>query len=162
MRMSRKAGVLLALLGMLAVLVAACTASPGAAEEVTGAYEFAENIYISPISSTIPVKGSTPDYRLTDKALIIDQKGGPRQEIPGVYTKKRLQGQEFASLFGPDMGIPGSVMPDLSRYKRVYQYAVFTAPEKQEYRLYKADSEVWLAELRGGRVWSLDKLVKTD
>ncbi|MEN6389182.1 MAG: hypothetical protein ABFD04_02120 [Syntrophomonas sp.] len=126
--------------------------------DIRGCYEFEENVYTNPLSSFLAVKGHMPYYKISARALTINNdENGSKQEYSADFSKVPLNKERFTSLFNPDLG-----RPDISRYRECYQYAVFSAQGTPQYRLYVMDNEVWLAAMHNDVMWSIYRLKKTD
>ncbi len=167
MDLKPKAGIIVATIILCFGVITACTANTesetDALSGIYGYYEFHENVYTNPLSSFMAVKGYMPYFGITENALLIlyapalGNKDGSVQEFAAVFKKEPLVKKDFELLFEPDWHIP-----DISQYRERYQYAVFSAKDAPEYRLYIMDGEIWLAMLSSGRIWSIYNLEKRD
>lgn len=133
-------------------------------EEIYGRFEFDSCIYMTLVSSYLPVKGSVPYvYSFDENSLIItDTKTGKIVEILSAhYEKTPVAEDEFSklSMFG-SLSFQQFGMPDLKNYKERWLRAVFTSEKQQRYGLYQMDDEVWLAELKNNNLWSIYRLEK--
>jgi hypothetical protein len=129
--------------------------------DIYGYYEFDSCVFISPISSYLPVKGHMPYFQITENALKIISRTEKNiittKEFEAVLKKEQLDKDDFKQLFKINVGIP-----DLSHYEVCYQHAVYSSKDGPEYRLYIMDRELWLVTVRNEYVWSIYKLIKTD
>jgi len=92
-----------------------------------------------------------------DSLLIIDTINLTLQDIPIISGKEKVSDDAFNALFMMDINIP-----DISKYKDrslIAKYAADTgAPQ---YRLFRMDDEIWLAQLNGGSIWFIHYIEKT-
>jgi|GEM_PF-2120777 len=132
------------------------------AYDISGRYEFEENVYTNPLSSFFAVKGHMPYFDITDNALrIVDEEFDTVEKYAGTFAPADINEDDFEALFQNDIVVEG-MMPDISVYKKCTQYAVFTDEyNRLEYSLYLMDDEVWLVSLNTDRVWSIYRLVKS-
>lgn len=152
---------------LISVSLLACTANMPVVEndteigfkEIYGYYEFNENIFTNLLSSFLPLKGHMPFYEITDTGLsIISIKDGSVQMIPGIFEKKPLDREQFKKMFTFDF-----LVPDIDTYKECFEYAVFTADDGPEYRLYGMDHEIWLVNVHTKNgIWSIYSLCRTE
>lgn len=133
-----------------------------ARDDIFGCYEFDECLYMNPLSSFIPLKGSMPYvYGVGEDSLVIaNTETGDMEQLLAQHEKTPVTEDELSSK--ADF-IPASFpFPNLSRYKERWLRAVFTGEAGQQYGLYQMDGEIWLVRLNGGRLWSIYKLQKTN
>lgn len=135
-----------------------------AKDDIYGCYEFGDCIYMSPLSSYLPVKGHMPYvYSIDEDSLIVaDTKTGHIEKYSANYEKTPLVEDEFKAIF-EFRGEPfGFLPPNLSQYKERWLRAVFTRDKQQHFGLYQMDDEIWLASLHSGKLWSIYRLERTD
>ena len=148
--------------------VIALTARNSGDNEVLGCYVFAENIYTHPLSPSPVIDGSPYVYAFDESAFLIDAhaEGGGIQSYAVVYCHTPVGADEFSSKmasFDSTSFDPTSfTLPDLARFKQRFLLAVASDTGDPEYGLYRLDDEIWLAELRGGEIWSISRMQKTD
>jgi hypothetical protein len=132
---------------------------PASEADLFACYEFAECLYMNPLSSFIPVKGYMPMvYSVGADSLIMgNTETGYLEKLPASYKKTPVARDEFSAKadFLPDFP-----PPDLSQYRKRWLRAVFIGEAGQQYNLYQMDGEIWLVSLRGGRLWSIYRLQK--
>jgi hypothetical protein len=159
----KKPGIWL-ILGAVLVSIAAiivCAANPAVkkelkAEDLYGQYEFDENIYTNLLSSFLAVKGTMPRYVIAADSFQIIYQDGTIESFSVEYEKKLIDIGTFYEHFMGGLGVP-----DLSGYKKCYQYAVFTG-EFRQYRLYAMDQAIWLADWRNDeKIWTIYRLQKS-
>lgn len=124
-----------------------------------GYYEFTENVFTNPLSSFLPFKGHMPFYEITENGLsIIGIRDESVQKIPGIFEKKPLDREQFKKMFTFDLFVP-----DIDNYEECFEYAVFTANNGPEYRLYGMDHEIWLVSVHTKNdIWSIYGLSRTE
>ncbi len=157
---------ILMLVPFISVLLIACTTKKHpvgnepykSIDELYGYYEFSQNIFTNPLSSFLPFKGHMPFYEISESGLsIISIRDGSVQNIPGTFEKKSLGREQFKKMFTFDFSIP-----DIDKYESCYEYAVFSAEEGPEYRLYGMDQEIWLVNVHTKNfIWSIYGLCRT-
>lgn len=130
--------------------------------DISGRYEFEENVYTNPLGSFIAMKGYMPFFEITNNNLrIVYMDYDTVEEYPGTVAPAIVSKDEFDALFEDEMVLE-DMIPDISSYKQCRQYAVYTDDVNQlEYRLYLMDDEVWLAKMANSHLWSIYRLVKT-
>lgn len=161
----RITAVFLIICTMIAVSGIFLSFDPASAEnDIYGCYEFDECIYMNPLSSFLARKESMPYvyYINEDFFITVNTKTGDTEKFEAHYEKTHVTEDEFSKLseFIDDPFL--FRIPDLSYYKERWLRAVFTHDDLQGYGLYQMDDEIWLVSLRGGRLWSIYRLVKTD
>lgn len=129
--------------------------------DISGRYEFEENVYTNPLSSFMAMKGYMPSFEITDNNLSIVDMENDTVEYSGTVAPAIVSKDEFDALFEDEIVLEG-MAPDISKFNQCQQYAVYTDDVNQlEYRLYRMDDEVWLAKMANSHLWSIYRLVKT-
>lgn len=127
--------------------------------DLMGCYEYSDCLFMNPLSSFMPLTKSDMPliYGFKEKGLIIaDQVTGDVQRFDARYEKTPAGEDEFQSI----ADFPSFDQTDLSRYQERWLRGVFTGDGRQ-YGLYQMDSEIWLVNLAGDRLWSIYRLQKT-
>lgn len=151
------AGVIIVIMGLVLAFTLAKAVSK---DDIQGCYTFDECLYINPLSSYLPSKGSNPFiYGFDGKTLIIAniENGDIAQWVAQEpFAKTPVDSDEFSKKLS---FLYGST-PDLARYKERSLRQVYG--EDPTYSLYSMDNEVWLAKFSQGKLWSLYRLKRTD
>jgi len=134
--------------------------------EITGNYIFEEGVYMNPLSSFMPFKDFKEYYTLTPDSLIVTDENGYQRKFAVSYNKDEVDEKEFESLFS----IKFSNIPDISAYKKRYQYALTDLSGARNYGIYQMDDEIWLASFynhagdakQGEGLWSIYKIKSFD
>lgn len=130
-------------------------AANAADDDLAGTYHFSDCLFMHPISSFLPVKGSMPyEYRFSADSLIIsNQQTGKVEEFAGQYLKTPVPENEFQD----KLDMPALFPADLSIYKVRWLRGIFTG-DGQQFGLYQMDRELWLVNIRNNRIWSIYRL----
>jgi hypothetical protein len=139
-------------------------ASAGKTDSILGCYEFDECIYMSPLSSFMAIKQSMPYVYYINKDFLIEYntKTGYLVKYAARFRNTPVAADEFKKMTGFGEDPFPFKLPDMSFYKDCRLRGAFIHEELEGYRLYQMDNEIWLVSLRGGRLWSIYRLVKTD
>lgn len=142
------------------IAVATCAANPresaGASgtAELYGNYLFEATVYMNPLSSFYPFDDYVEYYTFTKDTLVITDKNGSQKSIPVQYNMAAVDTEKFKAAFDMDVGVP-----DITKYSERYQYTL-NKTSSTTYCIYLMDSEIWLARINNGSMWSIYKLAR--
>ena len=142
--------------------VIAMTAPKYSDDDIFGCYEFYRTIYENPLSSFMAFGKLPYVYGFDDASFVIAGMGSSGIRSYTVeYCITPVSADEFSSKDGTSSS---SIFfpPVMAGYKERYLLAVMSDENGPVYGLYRMDGELWLTELRGGILWSIYQLVKTD
>ena len=129
-------------------------------DDIQGCYAFDECLYMNPLSSYYPIKGSMPFiYGIDGESLIIaNTENGDIEQWPAQepFARRPVDPEVFSKKFS----FFYSGLPDLTQYKERSLWQVYG--EDHTYSLYSMDNQIWLAKFSQGKLWSLYRLKRTD
>lgn len=137
-----------AILLVCAITVVACATNPLGTPntnqaEFYGNYRFEKPIYMTPISSFLPMEGMKEYYTLTENTYVQVDEHGQRQRVSVTWEQMKWDTTKFQEAFMmADFGVP-----DITRYRNKSVYKLKDASGSSIYHLYKMDDDIWLARV---------------
>jgi len=133
------------------LVTVACVANPlqqpgpVADRELSGSYQFAQQVYMNPLSSFLALDGYKEYYTFAADGLIVTDAYGSQRRMMVSYEPDVVDAQAFSQNFGP---LAASFRPpDISAFKERRQCTLLDASGKAVYRVYRLDDQIWLARL---------------
>lgn len=145
------------------IVLVACAANPAVAAkdfDVKGSYRFDELVYMTPVSSFLPLGDFTEYYTFEDDQLTILSIDQTAATIPLEYQQKEVSIEEFSE---------GFQFPELftSFFKydnplTLYAQSTDDPTTHSVYQLYRTRDQWWLVRINGDFLWSIYKISNYD
>ncbi|MHA7964482.1 M56 family metallopeptidase [Paenibacillus sp. CAU 1782] len=122
---------------------------------VSGSYRFEKKLYLNPLSSFYPGPDFVEYYSFRENSFTITDQKGEQTQLSARYEKSVVEPDDFIEAYG-NYALK-SLIPDIGTYQTRLQYDLDRAHDDQRdfYRLYIMDGEMWLAHFLNDVVWTV-------
>lgn len=145
------------------IVLVACAANPAVAAknlQVKGNYQFDTLVYISPLSSFLPIGDFEQYYTFGDDTLTVIEAFGNRTQYTMEYQQKQVHKQDF------DKGFQfGEIIPSTLAESSTLTFLGKSTPvsgSASTLSLYRMDDQWWLINQVGETIWSIYKISNYD